>query len=108
MHQNIITPLGIEHKDEYLVYRESNGQFTALSRNDGTVKTWSTATGKLLHVNTVDPGILGSSSLQEFSKYKPYGQDDQEEYNHLIDTHSWNDRYISLIVRDLSDDNNPQ
>ena len=87
MHLNQITPLGIENKDEYLVHMEKDGLFTALSKNDETIKTWSIATGKLLSVHNVDPELFGSAALHEYKKYEPHVRDDQENQNHLIDSH---------------------
>ena len=47
-HLNRINCIGMGHKEEYLIWREKNGFFTALDRR-GNLITWSILSGKLLY-----------------------------------------------------------
>ena len=48
-HRNTINFLGMSSRRDYLVWREKNGFFTALTRGERILRTWSVATGKLLY-----------------------------------------------------------
>ena len=47
-HLNLINCIGMGMKQDYLIWREKNGFFTALDRNNH-LYTWSMITGKLLY-----------------------------------------------------------
>ena len=47
-HRNTINFLGMGVRQDYLIWREINGYFTALS-NEGILRTWSVGSGKLLY-----------------------------------------------------------
>ena len=47
-HLNVINCVGMGQKNEYLIWREKNGFFTALDRKSNLL-TWSLASGKLLY-----------------------------------------------------------
>ena len=47
-HLNLINCVGMGQKNEYLVWREKNGFFTALDKKSNLL-TWSLASGKLLY-----------------------------------------------------------
>ena len=47
-HRNTINFLGMGVRQDYLIWREKNGFFTALGKN-GNLRTWSVASGKLLY-----------------------------------------------------------
>ena len=36
-------------REDYLIWREKGGFFTAMHQKDGTIQTWSVASGKLLY-----------------------------------------------------------
>ena len=57
-------------KEDYLIYREKNGLFTALCKKDITLKTWSLATGKLLYETNLDKDLFDFASLSDYSKYQ--------------------------------------
>ena len=47
-HLNLMNCVGMDHKYEYLIWREKNGFFTALDRHSNLF-TWSLITGKMLY-----------------------------------------------------------
>ena len=47
-HRNTINFLGMSKRESYRIWREKGGFFTAMKK-DGTIKTWSIATGKLVY-----------------------------------------------------------
>ena len=47
-HLNLINFVGMNKKNEYLIWRAKNGFFTALDRRS-VLNTWSTLTGKMLY-----------------------------------------------------------
>ena len=47
-HLNLINFVGMGQKNEYLIWREKNGFFTALDQKSNLL-TWSMASGKLLY-----------------------------------------------------------
>ena len=102
VHHNSIDPLGMRCKNDYLIYREKNGFFTALCRKDKTIKTWSLATGKLLHEANVDNNLFGSASLSDYSKYQAGIDDDENDIIPPIDNYDCENRSISLIVKDVN------
>lgn len=44
-HRNSINFLGMQPKNNYIIWREVNGIFTALNK-DGVIKAWIIGTGK--------------------------------------------------------------
>ena len=63
-------------KEDYLIYREKKGLFTALCKKDTTLKTWSLATGKLLCETNVDKDLFGFAPLTDYSKYQAGNPED--------------------------------
>lgn len=49
-HRNTINFLGMQPKSNYIIWRESNGMFTALDFN-GVIRTWIVSTGKTTKSN---------------------------------------------------------
>ena len=72
-------------KEDYLIYREKNGFFTALCKKDITLKTWSLATGKLLYETNVKESLYGSESLSDYSKYYAGDSEDKNDSSLPID-----------------------
>ena len=56
VHRNTMNFLGMGPKTDYLIWRESNGFFTALSKK-GNLTTWSIATGHILYSIPVDQNL---------------------------------------------------
>ena len=48
-HLNLINCVGMDHKNEYMIWRERNGFFTALDRRSNLL-TWSLISGKMLYI----------------------------------------------------------
>ena len=48
LHRNTINFIGMGQKQNYLLWREHEGIFTALHR-DGSIHSWSIANGKHIH-----------------------------------------------------------
>jgi hypothetical protein len=60
-HRNTINFLGMKAKEKYLIWRETNGAFTALDI-DGHLHAWSIDTGK-----TTKPTVtVGNIDLEDF------------------------------------------
>ena len=45
VHRNTINLMGVSQKDEYLIWREKGGFFSAMNRL-GEIQTWSLASGQ--------------------------------------------------------------
>ena len=50
-HLNLLNMVGMGAKNEYLVWRQKNGFFTALDKQ-GELLTWSLVSGKLLYAES--------------------------------------------------------
>lgn len=48
-HLNVINCVGMDHKNEYMIWRERNGFFTALDKRSNLL-TWSLISGKMLYI----------------------------------------------------------
>lgn len=55
---NLIRCVGMDHKLAYRIWREKNGFFTALDRQNNLL-TWSNLTGKLLYREQSDENLKG-------------------------------------------------
>ena len=82
--------LGMGPKTDYLIWRESNGFFTALSRK-GNLTTWSIATGHILYSISVD------SHLKEICKNFVLFSANKTDYSHLMGFNQHNNYSISLV-----------
>ena len=74
-HRNTINFLGMSAKMDYLIWREKNGFFTAFDTN-GTLRTWSLATGKLLYQYKPDIKSLLARDLNKYVIYQGLKLDD--------------------------------
>jgi len=70
-HRNTINFLGMKPKDQYLIWREVNGIFTALNI-DGELRAWVVATGKLTKATVTICNI----DLSGYTVYKSNYYDD--------------------------------
>jgi hypothetical protein len=71
-HRNTINFLGMLPKNQYLIWREKNGFFTAL-QNTGELHTWSMLTGSHLFES---PDKKLGENLKGFSVYSSSEKDD--------------------------------
>ena len=53
-HLNLINFIGMDNKQDYLIWRERRGFFTALNK-EGELLTWSCLSGKLLYTMKSKP-----------------------------------------------------
>ena len=60
-------------KNEYIVWREKDGFFTALDRH-GYIKTWSLVTGKMLYQEKQ----LKDASADNMDSYEVYSADEED------------------------------
>ena len=97
VHRNIINLYGVSHKNDYLIWREKGGFFTAMDRR-GLVQTWSLATGHLLY-NLTDTiySKLDQHQLAKFEEYDVYYAAKEDESYHR-DNFNSEDFSVSLIV----------
>jgi hypothetical protein len=65
-HRNTINFIGMKPKKQYLIWREVNGDFTALEKGTMLIKAWSIATGKLTKANVT----VGSANVDGFNLYQ--------------------------------------
>ena len=63
-HRNTISFLGMGCRQEYLIWREKDGFFTALSQ-EGILTTWVVASGRMLYRTKIE-------NPKEFEKYVIY------------------------------------
>ena len=88
-------------RQDYLIWREKNGFFTALS-TDGFLRTWSVASGKLLYrykpsdkvsyLKNIDPGIL-----KDYIVYQAADLQKQEDISWLMNFNNYPLRSHSII-----------
>ena len=90
IHRNTMSFLGMGSKTEYLIWRESNGFFTALSRK-GFLTTWSIATGHILYSIPVDDNLV------EICKTHVVYQANKNDYSHLMGFNQHPGESISLL-----------
>jgi hypothetical protein len=88
-HRNLINLMGVSHKSEYLIWRESHGFFTAMNRN-GQIQTWSLATGNKLY-------NFSSSFGKTLKNYDVYCADEDDDSYH-INRENYSHMSKSLIV----------
>ena len=89
-HLNLINCIGMGQKDDYLIWREKNGFFSALDRKSN-LKTWSMITGKLLY--SEQQKFDGSErSLKSYDVYR--STDDDITYT----TNFYNQEHMSLSL----------
>ena len=67
-HLNLVNMVGMAQKQQYLVWREKNGFFTALNR-DGELLTWSLITGKLLYRQTETGNDTNNANIRDYQVY---------------------------------------
>ena len=70
---NLVECIGMGQKNEYVIWREKDGFFTALDRH-GYLKTWSLVTGKMLYQ---EKQIKDGSSIN-IDSYEVYRADDDD------------------------------
>ena len=82
--------MSVSQKNEYLIWRENKGFFTAMMR-DGTIQTWSLATGnKLYNIQTYKFGEM-------FNNFEIY-QTENADQSYKRDLTNYHDKSISLII----------
>jgi hypothetical protein len=85
-HRNTINFLGMQAKQNYLIWREVNGDFTALDAKTTEVKAWSIATGKI----TTPAVTVGIINVDDYELYQScdadytYKRNWQQHPNHSI------------------------
>ena len=53
-HRNTIKFFGMGNKNDYLVWRQQDGTFSALDKKNLHVTMWSTVTGKIIKTESID------------------------------------------------------
>ena len=53
-HRNTIKFFGMGNKNDYLVWRQQDGTFSALDKKNLFVTMWSTVTGKIIKTESID------------------------------------------------------
>ena len=89
-HRNTFNFLGMGIKQDYLIWRESNGFFTAMNRS-GILQTWSVCTGKLLYYVTYE-------DYRNLNNYIVYAANEKDKSN-LMNFTQLADHSISLVRR---------
>ena len=72
-HLNLINCVGMDHKNEYMIWRERNGFFTALDKRSNLL-TWSLVSGKMLYVEQQ----TRSASESHMENYEVYLADEDD------------------------------
>ena len=90
-HLNLINCVGMGQKNEYMIWREKNGFFTALDRKSNLF-TWSLASGKLLYSETQ----LEDASEDKIEDYEVY-QADESDRTYTRNFYNFEDYSISLL-----------
>ena len=75
-HRNTINFLGMQPKSSYIIWRESNGTFTALD-NQGFIRTWIVSTGK----TTKSHITAGQLDIKGYAVYECNASDDTYKRN---------------------------
>lgn len=75
-HRNTINFLGMQPKSSYLIWRESQGVFTALDKK-GTIRAWVVGTGKTTRCNVTASSI----DLKGYALYECNKNDDTYKHN---------------------------
>jgi len=97
MHRNTINFLGMSGREDYLIWREKGGFFTALNQKDGTIQTWSVASGKLLYSYKECFKPL-EGDLNNYVIYEaPAADEEHRDVSQLMNFYNFNHKSISLI-----------
>ena len=83
------------HKEEYLIWREKNGFFTALDRR-GNLITWSILSGKLLYSEPQDK----DASEDNMSFYDVY-RGDSEDITYTRNFYQLENYSVNLLISSL-------
>ena len=78
--------LGMDAKENYVIWREKNGFFSAVSKT-GEIHTWSMASGKHLYVVS-DPGENGKNIVEGFQVLSTSEEDNTYRRNFYDCHHS--------------------
>ena len=89
-HLNSLGFVGMGHKSEYLIWRESQGFFTALNKK-GNLLTWSLGTGKLI---LTERQKFKRTFKTSYSIYRASAEDT----TYLKDEYNFDDRSLALLV----------
>lgn len=73
-HRNAVKFVGMSNKENYLIWREKNGFFSALSKIDMALRTWSMSTGDLLYAKKIDQSLI-NLNLNEFEIFQDNSSD---------------------------------
>ena len=90
-HLNSIKCAGMSQMQDYLMWREKNGFFTALDKR-GRLMTWTLLTGKLLYKEKQ----LGDASVDELEQYEVF-RADADDITYTRDFYNFQDRSITLL-----------
>ena len=90
-HLNLINCVGMGQKNEYMIWREKNGFFTALDRKSNLF-TWSLTSGKLLYSETQ----VEDASEDQIEDYEVY-QADEKDRTYTRNFYNFEDYSISLL-----------
>jgi hypothetical protein len=96
VHRNTLKFIGADLKRKYIIWYESEGQFSALHRESWEIQTWGMATGKLIeHYPVESPGNLINS--KDMMKYSVYGQS-KYDTSYKEGDYIFNDHSYSLLI----------
>ena len=93
-HLNTYGLIGTSHKEEYVIWWETKGYFTALNRY-GNLLTWSLGTGNLI----LTENVKSVSNLNDKTTYYLYRGDIKDD-TYLKNNYNFEDQSVSLLVGD--------
>ena len=97
LHRNTVNFLGMSIREDYLIWREKNGFFTAMTQKDGTIQTWSVANGKPLY-QYKEKFKLQQGELSNYVIYQaPSADPEHADNSQLMNFYNFQKKSISLI-----------
>ena len=87
-HLNLVNLVGMSQKQQYLIWREKHGFFTALNR-ENELQTWSLVTGKLLYTIPLE---------EDNSDYTVYRADPNDQ-TYIRNYYNFENRTVQLLTQ---------